>query len=89
MKVLMRPVTPAGLNLEAIAMTASRVTPKMINIKMVAVLMILMIPAGHICRSLAWWLLIVHMVITSKNFALKILPRKQIGQMIQMFPEIR
>jgi len=89
MKVLMTPVTPAGLNLEAIAMTASRVTLKMINIKMVTVLMILMNPAGHICQSLAWWLLIIHMVKTSKNFTLKILPWKQIGQMIQMFPEIR
>lgn len=87
MKVLMRPVTPAGLNLETIAVTVSRVTLKMINIKMVAVL-ILMIPAGHICRSLVW-LLIVHMVKTSKNFTLKILPQKQIGQMKQMFPEIR
>ena len=85
----MRPVKPAGLNLEAIAMTVSRVALKMINIKMAAVLMILMIPAGHICRSLAWWLLIVHMVKTSKNFTLKILPQKQIRQMILMLPEIR
>jgi hypothetical protein len=70
-------------------MTASRVTLKMINIKMEAVLMILMIPTGHICRSLEWWLLIVHMVKTSKKFTLKILPQKQIGQMIRIFPEIR
>lgn len=85
----MRRATPAGLNLEAIAMTVSRVTLKMIKIKMVTVLMILMIPADHICRSLAWWLLIVHMVKTSKTFTLKILPQKQIRQMIQMFQKIR
>jgi hypothetical protein len=90
LSVWRRKATPAGQNLEAIAVMAYRVTMKVIKIKMVATLMVLMIPAGHSCQSSTWWSWQVHMPKTWKNLtALKILPQKQIGQPIQKLQKTR
>jgi hypothetical protein len=71
----MRKATPAGQNLEAIAMMTSRVTMKMVKIKMVAALMVLMAPAGHSCQNSTWWSWRVPIPRTPKNLtSLKILP---------------